>query len=252
MLELFKQAFQITKRNYIVLMGLLLTIVVIVFFSNMIATFIGQNSFLAIIANWILILIRMAVSVLIVKYCLYIIRDIEPSFKDIKPAWSEIYRYLAYTLFSMIIFLLIFMITISVFSSLGVVRPGLPDLYKTMLTEPEATLTKFSNSEVLYGIAAFLIMCIPALLFYLRIQFGTYLLLEKNIDIFSAFRKSLKISKGYLFYIVITYLSIIALNILGLLLLGIGFLFTLPMSMVVVALLYKSLKENYIEEIPTE
>ncbi len=252
MLELFKQAFQITKRNYLVLMGLLLSVIVVMIFGNAIASLIGQNSFLGIIANWVLILVRMAVSVLLVKYCLYIIRDIEPSFKEIKPSWNEVYKYLAYTLFSMVIFLLIFMVTISIFSSLGVVRPGLPDLYKTMLTDPNATIEKFTSSEILYGIAAFFLMCIPALLLYLRVQFGTYLILEKNIDIFSAFGKSLKISKGYLFYIVITYLFIILLNIAGILLFGIGLLFTMPMSMVVVALLYKSLDENYVEEIPAE
>src|SRR5690606_12350291 len=112
-------------------------------------------------------LIRMAVSVLLLKYCLYIIRDVEPSFKEIKPSWNEVYKYLAYTLISMVVFLLIFMVTLSVLSSLGIIRPGLPDLYKTMFTDPNETLLKFTASEILYGIAAFFLMCIPALLLYL-------------------------------------------------------------------------------------
>jgi uncharacterized membrane protein len=84
----------------------------------------------------------------------------------------------------------------------------------------------------------------------MRLQFASYLVIDKKLDLGISINHSFKITKGYLLYIVLTVIVIVLLNILGIIALFIGLLFTIPMSMLIMILLYRSLEQTYLESHP--
>lgn len=248
MLDLFKQSFQITKKNIIVLIGLILSIGIVIGGTYMIQSLLAGNSVLGFVSNFAFTLLRVFISVALLKLCLLLIDNREPEFSDIKPSWNETLKYLMLNLFLTIIMIIVVMLFAGFLGMIGLLRPGLPDLYQTMFMKPEE-ITKFTSNEIIYGILALFILMLPAMLLMLRLQFASYYIIDKKMDIGAALMRSLAITKGYLFYIVLVFLLIVVLNIIGLMLAFVGLLFTIPMTMIVIAMLYKSLDENYTEVI---
>lgn len=246
MLDLFKQSFQITKKNIIVLLGLSLTIGIIMFGTYTIQTLLDSNAVISFISNFAFTLLRVFVSVALLKLCLILIDNKEPEFSDIKPSWNETLKYLMLNLFMTVILLVVVMLFAGFLGMFGLIRPGLTELYQTMMMKPEE-LTKYSSNEIIYALMALILLLLPAMLLMLRLQFATYYIIDKKMDIGAALMRSLAITKGYLFYIVLVFLLIILLNIIGLFFVFVGLLFTVPMTMIIIAMLYKSLDENYVE-----
>ncbi|MFN5706098.1 MAG: hypothetical protein ACK45U_09625 [bacterium] len=248
MLDLFKQSFQITKKNIIVLLGLSLTIGIILFVTYSLQALLQNNSIMSFIANFAFTLLRVFVSVALLKLCLILIDNREPEFSDIKPNWNETLRYLMLNLLMTVIVMVVVMLFAGFLGMLGLIRPGLMELYQNMMMKPEE-LTKYTSNEILYALMALLLLLLPAMLLMMRLQFATYYIIDKKMDIAAALMRSLAITKGYLFYVVLVFLLIILLNIIGLLFAFVGLLFTIPMTMIIIAMLYKSLDENYVEVI---
>jgi hypothetical protein len=248
MLDLFKQSFQITKKNIIVLLGLSLTIGIIMFVTYTIQTLLASNSIMSFISNFAFTLLRVYVSVALLKLCLILIDNREPEFSDIKPSWNETLRYLMLNLFMIVIVLIVVMLFSGLLGMFGLIRPGLMELYATMMLKPEE-LTKYSSNEIIYAFIALALLLLPAMLLMMRLQFASYYIIDKKMDVGASLMRSLMITKGYLFYIVLVFLLIILLNIVGLLFAFVGLLFTIPMTMIIIAMLYKSLDENFVEEI---
>ncbi len=147
-----------------------------------------------------------------------------------------------------VIVMVVVMLFAGFLGMLGLIRPGLMELYQNMMMKPEE-LTKYTSNEILYALMALLLLLLPAMLLMMRLQFATYYIIDKKMNIAAALMRSLMITKGYLFYIVLVFLLIILLNIVGLLFAFVGLLFTIPMTMIIIAMLYKSLDENFVEEI---
>ncbi len=248
MLDLFKQSFQITKKNIIVLLGLSLTIGIIMFVTYTIQTLLASNSIMSFISNFAFTLLRVYVSVALLKLCLILIDNREPEFSDIKPSWNETLRYLMLNLFMIVIVLIVVMLFSGLLGMFGLIRPGLMELYATMMLKPEE-LTKYSSNEIIYAFIALALLLLPAMLLMMRLQFASYYIIDKKMDVGASLMRSLMITKGYLFYIVLVFLLIILLNIVGLLFAFVGLIFTIPMTMIIIAMLYKSLDENFVEEI---
>jgi uncharacterized membrane protein YesL len=137
MLDLFKQSFQITKKNIIVLLGLSLTIGIIMFVTYTIQTLLASNSIMSFISNFAFTLLRVYVSVALLKLCLILIDNREPEFSDIKPSWNETLRYLMLNLFMIVIVLIVVMLFSGLLGMFGLIRPGLMELYATMMLKPE-------------------------------------------------------------------------------------------------------------------
>jgi uncharacterized membrane protein len=147
-----------------------------------------------------------------------------------------------------VIVLIVVMLFAGFLGMLGLIRPGLIELFQTMMMKPEE-LTKYSSNEIIYALMALVLLLLPAMLLIMRLQFATYYIIDKKMDIGASLMRSLAITKGYLFYIVLVFLLIILLNIVGLLFAFVGLLFTIPMTMIIIAMLYKSLDENFVEEV---
>ncbi len=248
MLDLFKQSFQITKKNIIVLLGLSLTIGIVIFVTYTLQSLLQNNTIMSFISNFAFTLLRVYVSVALLKLCLILIDNRESEFSDIKPSWNETLRYLMLNLLMTVIVMVVVMLFAGFLGMLGLIRPGLMELYQNMMMKPEE-LTKYTSNEILYALMALLLLLLPAMLLMMRLQFATYYIIDKKMNIAAALMRSLMITKGYLFYIVLVFLLIILLNIVGLLFAFVGLLFTIPMTMIIIAMLYKSLDENFVEEI---
>ncbi len=243
MVDIFKNAFALTKKNALVLIGVILSMIII----SMIFSFVTQ-AFMAVpvvgfMLNIVSIIVQVYFGVGLVKLGLCIVDGKEPEFADIKPTGSEMIKYVMSGLMLFIIFLLVFMMTIGVLGMLDVMKPGLNTMYMDFLKQDYSNV--YTTKEILYAVMVFFLLTIPAVLLYLRLQFANYLVIDRKTEVGSAIIQSYRMTKGYLFYIVLVMLAILLLNILGLIMLFVGLLFTIPMSFMVVILLYRSLEQNY-------
>lgn len=115
---------------------------------------------------------------------------------------------------------------------------------------------KYTAATILYGLlvfAGFILFIIPGIFWAVKYKMYDYLIIEKNMGIIEAFRESGRItygSKWKLFgFLCLTF----AINLLGILALGIGFLVTAPIVILANAYVYKTLTKDTtaIQETPT-
>lgn len=247
MREIFSNAFNLTKKNALVLIGVFLTLIIISMVFSFITSTFNAVPVVGFIVNIISLVFQLYFGVGMLKLGLSIVDGKEPEFSDIKPTWNEMIKYLISGLLLFIIFMVVFMLTIGVMGMLSVMKPGLSNLYIDVLKEDY--IGKYSSQELIYAGLVFLLLIIPAALIYLRLQFANYLVVDKKLEAASAILHSFKMTKGYLFYILLVLISVLLLNILGLVMLFLGLLFTIPMSFVVILLLYRSLEQQYQQNI---
>lgn len=103
-------------------------------------------------------------------------------------------------------------------------------------------------ASFLYGIATVLglfLFIVPGIFIMIRFQFYPYIILEENnITAFSALKKSYMLTEGLLLELFLLGVSIFALNIAGILLFGIGILFSYPLTAMATAVVYKSFSKE--------
>ena len=250
MLDIFKSAFELTKKNALVLIGIIITVIIISMVFSFITGLVSSIPVVGFVVNLISIIFQLYFGVGLIKLGLAIVDGKEPEFSDIKPTWNEMVKYLISGLMLMVVFLVVFMITIGLLGMLDVIKPGLSILYKDILMG--ADTTNYTKEEITYAIMVFFLLTIPAILIYLRLQFSNYLIIDRKIEVGNAIIHSFRMTKGYLWLIVITLIGVIILNILGLIMLFIGLLFTIPMSFLVIMILYRTLDQNYQETLNTD
>jgi len=90
-------------------------------------------------------------------------------------------------------------------------------------------------------IGGFLLLIVPGIIFAVRLTFATYFAIDKDVKPMEALRESKRITKGnrwklYWFLVVCVFI-----NILGLLCLIVGVLFTAPLTAIATAIVYKKL-----------
>ncbi|TYP92113.1 Protein of unknown function (DUF975) [Fodinibius salinus] len=123
--------------------------------------------------------------------------------------------------------------------------------------KPASTTDMFNNfrpfisyfvGSFLYGIATvlgLLLFIVPGIFIMIRFQFYPYIILEENdITAFSALKKSYMLTEGLSLELFLLGVSIFALNIAGILLFGIGILFSYPLTAMATAVVYKSFSEE--------
>lgn len=94
-------------------------------------------------------------------------------------------------------------------------------------------LWNFIVLSFLYGtivVAGFVLLIVPGIIFAIKYGYASYYVIDKNMKPVDALRESAKITYGHKWRLAYFGLFIIGLNILGALLFGIGFLFTMPFS----------------------
>jgi uncharacterized membrane protein len=204
----------------------------------------SANTFLNVLFTLINYAVTFYISIMLIKVAFRAIDDRDSEFHQIKPKLQDFLRYWIVNLFQIVIFLVTLMITMGVLGIFGLIKPGLMELYKNILSN-SANLGSYKPAEILYGIALFFLFALPSIIISLRIQFSVYIVIDKQLEAVPAIMKSFKITKGNLSTIIGVLFGLILLNIMGTLLLLVGLLFTVPMSMIVLINLYKSLDEYY-------
>lgn len=104
-------------------------------------------------------------------------------------------------------------------------------------------------ATILYSLAVtagLVLLILPGIYYGVQLQFYSYIIVEhKDMSPIHALKKSLAITKGHFWKLFGFFLIILSINILGLLALGVGLLFTLPITTLAYARLYRKLAEHH-------
>lgn len=102
-------------------------------------------------------------------------------------------------------------------------------------------------------IVGLILLIVPGIIFALMFLFTSYLIVDKHMKPFDAIKESMRITKGHKWQLFLFVLTIIGINILGLLALAIGLLVSIPVSMLAVVHVYRKIEHaaSEITPVPT-
>lgn len=143
------------------------------------------------------------------------------------------------------------LITIAVLSALFVIihghTPHYSDLMKPFKTY-KVTLNYFIGLilYILAVLAGLILLILPGIYVSVRLQFFMYLVVEdENITAIDALKKSWAMTEGKFWNLFGFGLVFVGVNLLGLLALGVGLLFTIPATSIAYTELYRRLAQNH-------
>ncbi len=119
-------------------------------------------------------------------------------------------------------------------------KPG----YKDLFVLNWKAIFNYIASVVLVGLIVligFILLIIPGIYLALRLQYAGFLVVDKNLTAIKAIKKSWAITKNHAWHLFVLVLALIGINIVGLLVLVIGLLVTVPLSMVATAFVFRKL-----------
>lgn len=108
-------------------------------------------------------------------------------------------------------------------------------------------LWRFVAVSFLYGLmvaVGFVFLIIPGIILGIIFQFAMYLVVDKNMGVFESFRKSAELTRGFRWDLLLFNITVIGLNILGVMLLVIGLIVTLPVTWLAIAYVYRKLESR--------
>ena len=93
-------------------------------------------------------------------------------------------------------------------------------------------------------IAGFVLFIIPGIILSVKLQFTTYLVVDKGFGPIQAIKESWRLTKNIKWELFLFGLLLIAVNILGLLALGVGIIISYPLTLIAQAYVYRRLSER--------
>ena len=120
--------------------------------------------------------------------------------------------------------------------------PGMLLLLSSINIDIDNLYSSMGNIPVILSL---ILMIIPAIYLSVRLQFYDYFLIDEECGIVESIKKSADISKGYVLelFILSAVLSLIVL--ISIIPMGLGLIFSIPLSMVATSYVYIKLKKNY-------
>ena len=106
---------------------------------------------------------------------------------------------------------------------------------------------RYLGAAILYGIIVVLgliALIVPGIYFALKYQFYAYLIVDKNLDVFGALKKSAEMTQGVKWKLFGFLLVLVGVNILGAIALLVGLLVTVPMSILAYVFVYRALSKR--------
>lgn len=103
---------------------------------------------------------------------------------------------------------------------------------------------KYLFGSILYGLitfGGFILLIVPGIIWAVRFQFFSYLIVDKGLKPIEALKKSSVITDGARWNLFVFGLLLGGINILGALCLGIGLFTTIPTTMIAQAFVYRKL-----------
>jgi uncharacterized membrane protein len=141
---------------------------------------------------------------------------------------------------------------VSSITSIGLIQIALnfvdkkKSIYADLFTHYDKTVNYMAGSS-LYGLAVglgLILLIIPGIYFGLRLQFFSYFTVEKNLGPIEALKSSWDITRGHTWQLLMYGLVVIGINLLGILCLLIGLLWTIPMTQLSTAYVFRHLSQK--------
>lgn len=254
MKEIISTAFDLTKKNALILIGAILCLMVITLLINFLTSTLSLLPYMMFISNLISIASQIYFGIMLLKLFLLIIDGKEPEFSEIIPKFNETIRYTSVTFLTALISIVTFIICIFLSTAVGILDPRILSMLGeiAVLNQNQSSNIQlnYTATEIFTGLGMLFIISIPAIILYLRLSFANYIIIDNQHESpTTALMRSVNITKGYVLYIILAFIIIILINLVGILLFLVGLFFTIPMSALVLLLLYRSLDQNYQAEL---
>lgn len=111
----------------------------------------------------------------------------------------------------------------------------------------------YAGAKILVAIVVIIgmvLLIVPGIIAALVLFFSNYLVVDKNLGPIETMKESARITKGHRWWLLLFILVIAGLNILGALALFVGLLVTVPVSMLAVVHVYRTLEHKASEVAP--
>jgi uncharacterized membrane protein len=143
---------------------------------------------------------------------------------------------------------IVFMWVVNISISMGMIsivlklidnkKPKLKDLYytKSMINYIHVSLLK-----AFISLLGLILLIFPVFIYIIRLQFVSYLIIDKGMEPFDALSKSWEITRGNTWKLFFFSLILLLINILGLLVFIVGLFITVPLTMIANAYVYRKL-----------
>lgn len=115
-------------------------------------------------------------------------------------------------------------------------------------------IIKFIFSSILYiliVIGGLILLIVPGIMWAMKYQFMSYLIIEKDMGIMDALRKSGEITNGHKMNLFAFSILLALIQILGVLALGVGLFAAIPTTMMAMVYVYKKLSSGSPSPEPT-
>jgi uncharacterized membrane protein len=120
------------------------------------------------------------------------------------------------------------------------IKPGYEELYQNWRQLPSWII-----AGILFGFMfafGLILLVVPGLYVWARYDLYPFAILDKQLGPINALKDASKISEGNRWQIFLLFLACVGLNILGMLVLGIGILISAPVTLIAVAIAYRQLQ----------
>lgn len=112
------------------------------------------------------------------------------------------------------------------------------------LTAQAGQLPSYIGAGILYSmiyILGFILLIIPGIIWSIKFQYFGFIILEERLGPIKALKRSAQITRGNKWKLFGFSFILVAINLLGLLCLGVGLLITMPLTMLANTYVYKKL-----------
>jgi uncharacterized membrane protein len=173
-------------------------------------------------------LFQMGLGLGLLRLCLNIINNAEVNFSLL---FSSFHMLIPYSL-----------ATILYFGALLLAAfPGLFVLIATTSLDLDNFLLPTNSIQNILGV---ILMIVPVIYLSVRLQFYDYFLVDEECGIMESITKSADLSKGYVLELFILSATLALIILISIIPMGLGLLFSVPLSMVATTYIYLKLKNN--------
>jgi len=117
-------------------------------------------------------------------------------------------------------------------------KPKVFDVFQTKSIVNYFVVSVAKSLATLVGLILFII---PGIIIALKLQFATYLVVDKNMGISDSLNKSWEMTKGVKWNLFLFGLLLGLINVLGIICLLVGLIVTVPLTMIATAYVYRKL-----------
>lgn len=224
--DVFMDSWALAKDNIIVLLGLTVVQFLVIFTITMLAAVLGNAS------GFLLTLFDAFYTVAFYQVFFKLIDDPkDASFPDVVPNLVKAFNFLLVKL----IISLVLVFLIAVISSVY------------FINTPNIEIDQ-ENPFTWDLLPIFILISIPITYFTIRLCFVVAFIVDQESGSSESISQSWTLTKGHFWFILRLFLLMLGVNILGAMALGLGTLFSVPFSSIILIIAYRHMVNNYADE----